>query len=256
MATGLLPRHSPVIALARGLERNAYRAAQRIVVLSRAFTDNLVQKGVPAKKIELIYDPATRLPERLARPSTTGGLRILSMGNIGHSQGLTTVVHEFEAYGSAVNGAKLHIAGTGVAAESAQREVRSDRVKMLGLVDDARLEKELRAADVGLVSQQYEGSEFNIPSRLMNFMAYGLPVFAIVNPASEAARIVRESGGGWVVDSSDPSSFPGEVERLSNSPDEIVQRAQAAWRYANMHFTIPEFVERFERVLRAAVTDQ
>ena len=41
----------------------AYRTADRIVVLSRAFCDNLVAKGVPRDKIELIYDPATRVPK-------------------------------------------------------------------------------------------------------------------------------------------------------------------------------------------------
>ncbi len=46
-ATGLVDEGGMVIKLARRLERAAYRAADRIVVLSRAFTDNLVAKGVP-----------------------------------------------------------------------------------------------------------------------------------------------------------------------------------------------------------------
>ncbi len=67
-ATGLVDDGGVVIELARRLERAAYRAADRIVVLSRAFTANLISKGVPEKKIELIYDPATRVPRALANP--------------------------------------------------------------------------------------------------------------------------------------------------------------------------------------------
>ena len=77
-ATGLVEEGGRVISLARRLERAAYQAADRIVVLSSAFTDNLIAKGVPEGKIELIYDPATRVPKRLERPGAGGqGLRIL-----------------------------------------------------------------------------------------------------------------------------------------------------------------------------------
>ncbi len=67
---------------------------------------------------------------------------------------------------------------------------------MLGVVDDdASSSASSREADIAFVSQRYEGSEFNIPSKLMNFMAYGLPVLAAVNPAGEVARIVRRGAG-------------------------------------------------------------
>jgi putative colanic acid biosynthesis glycosyltransferase WcaI len=247
-ATGLVDEGGLVIQLSRKLERAAYSAADRIVVLSRAFTDNLRTKNVPPSKIDLIYDPATRVPTAPATPGKTGRtLRILSMGNIGHSQGLTALIRAFEAHPE--RDATLVVTGTGVAADEARAEIRTDRVAMLGVVDDSRLEEELRAADVAFVSQRYEGSEFNIPSKLMNFMMYGLPVLAAVNPAGEVARIVREAGAGWVVDSSDPDAFPRELARLANADGEIRERAAASRHYAEQHFTQRAFAERFERTL-------
>lgn len=251
-ATGLVDDGGVVIKLSRRLERAAYRAADRIVVLSRAFTDNLRAKQVPAEKIELIYDPATRVPTAPATSRHNGsGPRILSMGNIGHSQGLTTLVRAFEAHPEL--DATLVITGTGVAADEARAEIRTERVAMLGMVDDRQLEHELRSADVAFVSQRYEGSEFNIPSKLMNFMMYGLPLVAAVNPGGEVARIVRESGTGWVVDSSDPDAFPRELARLGQAPEEIRVRAASARSYAEQHFAQAAFAERFERVLEAVV---
>jgi colanic acid biosynthesis glycosyl transferase WcaI len=248
-ATGLVDDGGKVVRMARRLERAAYSAADRIVVLSRAFTDNLITKGVPARKIELIYDPATRVPSALARPGVRpGSLRILSMGNIGHSQGLTALVRAFEAHPT---GALLTITGTGVAAGEARAEIRSARVRMLGMVEDERLERELARADVAFVSQRYEGSEFNIPSKLMNFMAYGLPVLAAVNPRGEVARIVRNSGAGWVVDSSDADAFPREVARLAGARGELRERAAIALAYAREHFAQAGFAARFERTLQS-----
>ncbi len=251
-ATGLVDEGGTVINLARRLERSAYGAADRIVVLSRAFTDNLLGKSVPREKIELIFDPATRVPSTLARPGAAAGpLRILSMGNIGHSQGLTALVQAFERRPDV--DARLLITGTGVAADEARAEIRTGRVEMLGMVDDARLEKELQRADVAFVSQRYDGSEFNIPSKLMNFMAYRLPVLAAVNPGGEVARIVTESGGGWIVDASDPDAFPRQVARLLHNRGELAARAASARTYAEAHFTQAGFAARFEQTLAAVV---
>ncbi len=249
-ATGLVDEGGTVITLARRLERTAYRAADRIVVLSRAFTENLQAKQVPEDKIELIYDPATRVPGALASSgSQPEPLRILSMGNIGHSQGLTALVQAFERFSDLR--AELIITGTGVAADEASAEIQTDRVKMLGVVDDARLEQELQRADIAFVSQRYVGSEFNIPSKLMNFMAYRLPILAAVNPAGEVARIVRESGGGWVVDSSDADAFPRELMRLADQRTDLVRCAELARGYAEENFTQEGFAARFERTLEA-----
>ena len=47
------------------------------------------------------------------------------------------------------------------------------------------------SAAVGLVTQAYDGIDFNVPSKLMNFMAYGIPVVASVRPDSEVARVIE-----------------------------------------------------------------
>jgi colanic acid biosynthesis glycosyl transferase WcaI len=251
-ATGLMQSDGIAISLARRLEQAAYRAADRVVVLSRSFISNLVDKGVPHDKIELIYDPATRVPTSPAKPGPWGpGLRILSIGNIGRSQGLTALVSAFEDHPNMTRDCSLTITGNGVAADEARAQIRSGRVRMPGLVEDDVLERELLRADVALVSQCYEGSEFNIPSKLMNFMAYGLPVLAVVNPGGEVARIVREARAGWVVDCSDPDAFTREVERLRNSPGDVRERGRRAYRYAEAHFTQAGFAARFERTLAA-----
>lgn len=248
-STGLIDEGSSALKLARRLEGAAYTAAKRIVVLSRSFTENLVAKGVQPEKIRLIYDPATRRPGPGEVERKGNGMRILSMGNIGYSQGLTDLIRAYEA-SDLPGDVRLAVTGSGVAAPEAAAEVKTDRVQLLGVLDDADLEAELKRADIGFVSQRYDGAEFNIPSKLMNFMAYGLPVLAAVNPDCEVARIVRESGAGWVVDSSRPEAFPREVERLRGARDELRERASAASDFANHNFTRESFGAQFDSLLR------
>ena len=255
-SSGLVDDASPVIKLARLLERASYRRADQIVVLSSAFTRNLVAKNVPEEKIRLIFDPATRTP-RVANGSfrhSAGPLRVLSMGNIGYSQGLAPLVSSFErALGRAALDVELRITGNGLADADVRKEIRSDRVKMLGVVDDDDLEDELRSADVALVSQNHHGAEFNIPSKIMNFMMYGLPVLAAVNPDSEVASIVEKSGGGWVVDSGAPDTFPAKLVDLAASRDDIAHRGGLAQRYAARHFSQEGFATQFDELIREMV---
>ena len=163
----------------------------------------------------------------------------------------TSIVRGFEAHPEL--DATLVITGTGVAADEARAEIKTDRVEMLGVVDDDRLEQELATADVALVTQRYDGSEFNIPSKLMNFMAYGLPVLAAVNPAGEVARIVREGDAGWVVDSSDEDALPRELARLTAANGELRACAMNAGSQAEQHFTQASFARQFEELLFTTV---
>ena len=244
-----------IIRAARKLELAAYRSAARIVVISDVFTENLVTKGVPPERITRIDNVASRpLPES-PRPQPRNEVpRVLTIGNIGRTQDLAAVVEAFEGSEALARvGALLVVTGEGVAADEVRDTIRTERVAMPGLLDSQALEAELLRADVALVSQRTDVA-FNVPSKLMNYMAYGLPTVASVRADSEVARVVTESGGGWV------ATGPREcAERLAwalERPEECRERGEAAWRYAREHFTPESAARAFEAVLEAVVGDR
>jgi colanic acid biosynthesis glycosyl transferase WcaI len=253
VSTGLVD-DSRLIRAARRLERAAYRHADRIVVLSRAFETNLLAKGVDPAKIELIYNPTTRIPSRQRNGRREGPLRVLSMGNIGLSQGLAPVVAAIErAPELADKQVQLRIAGTGVAEPEVRAAASSERVAMLGLVDDDVLERELLEADVAIVTQRHGGVEFNLPSKMMTFMAYGLPVLGVVDPDGEVAQLLADAGAGWVVDASTPERWPATLAELVSNRDQVEAKGEASRAYAQRRF-LPEIVgDQFEAVLEGIV---
>jgi colanic acid biosynthesis glycosyl transferase WcaI len=247
-ATTGLVRSERALILARWLERTAYKNADRIVVLSETFRRNLIEKGVSRSKITVIYNPPTRGFGDSRRHGEDA--RILAMGNMGYSQGLDRFVRAFEKSDLE---ARLAVAGTGEREGDVRAEIRSSRVEFLGLVDDRRLEEELDRATVGLVTQRPDVLEFNVPSKLMTMMARGLPVFAFVRSDSEAGKIVRSSGGGWVVDCTLPDRVPEALGAALADSGELSRRGLAAAAFARREFGVERAAQRFEELLSELV---
>ncbi len=257
VTTGQLAEDSPILKAARAFERRSYASADRIVVISEAFRDNLRSKGVPDQKIVRIFNPTSRVA---ARPNDIRELRsappqILAMGNIGHSQGLDRIVDAFQASDALARlDARLVIAGSGVAAPEVRARVTSDRIEMTGVLYGAELEPVLRSTSLGLVSQRADIAEFNLPSKLMNYMSYGIPVLASVRLGSETGNIVEVSGAGWVTDAADPTEFATTAAAVLGDTDGLSATGQRGFHFAQQQFDPAAVAAHFERVLLEAVT--
>jgi colanic acid biosynthesis glycosyl transferase WcaI len=245
--TGLMSE-GLALRTAQRLERFVYRSADRIVVISNAFRENLLGKGVPAWKVTHVYNPYTRGLGERRDGQEPGPARVLYMGNMGFSQNLPALVRAFEHSADLGSDVRLILAGTGELALEAAKEIRSERVQMPGLlVED--LERELERATIGLVPQRADVDEFNLPSKLMNLLARGVPVLASVNPTSEIARIVSESGAGWVVDAADPDEFPRALRDILGDRGELERRGAAGLEFARRNFTPEVVAARFEDLI-------
>jgi colanic acid biosynthesis glycosyl transferase WcaI len=254
IATGILEQ-GRLVRAARRLETAAYRSAERIVVISESFAENLRAKGVDETKLVRTYNPASRpILDEPRDPREVDPDLVLTMGNIGYTQNLVEVVRSFErSEALARRGARFVLAGDGQAGNEVRATIDTERVSVTGFLDSDGLEHHLRRAAVAVVSQRYEGIDFNVPSKLMNFMGYGLPVIASVRRDSEVARIVTESGGGWVTDSADTDRLAACLADVLDDPDELAARGAASLAFARRYFKPDDVASRFDGVLRQAV---
>lgn len=244
VATGYLERAGFVVRASRHLERAAYRQAAGVVVLSQSFRENLLAKGVPDSKITVAYNPATISGDPLYGPDPDEPPRILCMGNIGRSQGLPSIVEDFQSNRDlADRGVRLVIAGSGVAEDEVRAAIKTDRVTMTGLLDQGQIRTELGRASLGAVTQAYDAGEFNVPSKLMNYLAAGIPVLASVRDTSEACRIVEKSAGGWVAASGE---FGETAARVLGEPERLADRSRNGHRFARRNLTATALADRFE----------
>jgi colanic acid biosynthesis glycosyl transferase WcaI len=257
-ATGLLEDDGALIRALRRFELAAYRSAARIAVISDSFADNLTGKGVPKERMVRIYNPASQpIQDEPVGAREVDQRLVLTMGNIGHTQNLPHVTRAFQSSSQLADmDARFVLAGDGVAADEVRAAIGSDRVQVTGVLDRPQLEELLRTAAVAVVSQQYEGLDFNVPSKLMNFMGYGLPTVAAVRPDSEVARIVESSDGGWVTSGSDPHELARVLVGALTDREERTRRGERALAFAKDNFAPESIAEKFERVLREVVAER
>lgn len=247
--TGYLDRRDPIFRASRQLERHSYARASGIVVLSESFRENLLLKGVADSKISIAYNPATFEVAKLYLdgPVDKDAPRIICMGNIGRSQGLPEIIRNFEADPElARRGVRLTITGTGVAEAEVRSTIRTDRVEMTGLLSAAELQRELSRSSLAIVTQAYDEQEFNVPSKLMNYLAVGLPVVGSVRRSSEAARIIELSRSGWVTD---PDGFAATVSSALEDDGERRVRSRNGLEWAGAHLTPESLADRFESAM-------
>jgi colanic acid biosynthesis glycosyl transferase WcaI len=121
---------------------------------------------------------------------------------------------------------------------------------MLGVLDGPALEREIAAAAIGVISQRADISEFNFPSKLMHYLASGVPVLASVRPDSETARIVGEAGAGRVTDAADLGQFASAAAAMLADQPERATASSRGFAYATEHFDPSAVAARFEAILQ------
>jgi glycosyltransferase involved in cell wall biosynthesis len=142
------------------------------------------------------------------------------------------------------------MASDGVAGQEVRSAIGTDRGRGDQHSHSPQLSTYIERAAIAVVTQRPCDHDFNVPSKLMNFVGAGIPVLASVDANSEVARILTESGGGWLTDSSqvEEQFAPALLEALT-SVVERERRGAAALEFARRNFDAAQIAERFEDVL-------
>jgi colanic acid biosynthesis glycosyl transferase WcaI len=227
-STGMI-RSEWLLGLVGGVCRLVYRFADRIVVLSPGFQRLLLERGVPASKVEVIYNWADESAIASAASGEEppgfpppGPFRVLFAGNMGKAQALDAVIDAARILQEQGAGAHLVLLGGGLEVERLKRrtsELRLDNVTFLPPVPMARVGAYLAAADALLVHLRRDPLfEITIPSKTQAYLAAGRPVIMAVS--GDAASLVSESCGGVVASPEDAGSIAAAIVDLASMPED------------------------------------
>jgi glycosyltransferase involved in cell wall biosynthesis len=254
-ATGMFS--SPRIAALLGaFARFVYRRAAAITVISEGFRRNLISKGVPADKINVIsnwadeelFHPVPADAQLADAHGLTGKFNLVFAGNMGAAQGLENLLAAAEQLRDLPQ-LQFALIGDGVDVEDLKRLARERgllNVKFIDRQPAAAMPKFFALADALLVHLRAEPLfRITIPSKTIAYLACGRPILAVTE--GDAADLVRKYGAGLVCPPEDPSALAATIRRLYHlTPQQRAQMGEAGRRAYLSNFTRQSLMDRYE----------
>ncbi len=253
-----------LIRIFKVLERFIYRVSACVTVLSEGMKENLLRKGVPADKIEVIPNWAN--VESIRPVKKENGFRkthaldnrfiVLFAGNLGFIAMLDNVL---EAARLLEDDPKIQflIVGEGNAKARLLQQAKGMGLRNLRFLPTQpreTLPELLGAADLSLVTLNRHLGQLNVPSKTYSIMASARPVLASVPLDSEIAQLIQKANCGLGVPPEDPRSMAQAIRDLAAQPEHLQQFGNNGRRFVEEHLDRRRLTGRYHQLLHRIAT--
>lgn len=225
-AAGMM-QNSRLIAIVEWFCQILYRNVDHIVVLSPGFRHTLIERGVPAEKITVIYNWADEIEqldgESVALPCSSPfdpehTFTLLFAGNMGAAQRLDCVLDSAKALASERGDIGIYLMGGGVDVERLKTRVAEEgigNVRFLPRVPLHEVHDILRQAGALLVHLARDPLfAITVPSKTQAYLYAGRPILMAVE--GNAADLVAEGEAGLVVEPENPQALAEAIRDLAD----------------------------------------
>jgi len=251
-------KNPAVIAGYKKLERFVYAHSAAITVISEGFRQNLVAKGVPPERIEVIPNfidaafvaPHPRRNEFSREQGWDDKFVALFAGNVGMSQGLDTVL-EAAALLRDIPDLLFAIVGNGASKPAllAQAEALGlTNVQFLPYQSYDQVPLLYSAADLGLIPLRRGFTNDSVPSKLFTIMGVARPLVAGVDSHSETAQVIAASGCGLRVEPEDAGALADAVRTLYEDRDRCEEMGRRGRLHVEAHYTRVSVARQYEAI--------
>lgn len=224
-STGMI-NNGRALALAGKICTWTYRRAKHVVVLSPGFRKILIERGIPAERLSVIYNWCDE--QALAIDSATtvdtsymdGYFNVVFAGNIGKAQALEAVLRAARIVWERDQSVRFVFVGAGVEVDSlkvlaAQLDV--PNVRFIPRVPMSEVGTILSRAEVLLVHLKDDPLfTITIPSKTQAYLAVGKPI--LMGVRGDAADLVTQAQAGLAVEPENDKAIADAVLRLAAAP--------------------------------------
>lgn len=252
------PRH-PVTRVARVLERQALRRADRVIAVSDQLLTIAREHGVADARSEVLenWAPVEALP---VRPRDNAWARteglvdetvFLYAGTLAmkhRPERLVELAERFEDDGHGV----MVVISTGDGADELRRVGgHLSRLRVYDYLPHEQLADALGAADVLVVLLEDGAGAVSVPSKTLAYLCAGRPVLASIPLDNLVARLLDErAAAGLVVAPTDAAGFHVAAEKLQHDGTLRAWLGGNGRRYAEAHFGAEHVAREFRRAAR------
>lgn len=237
-----------------------YQQAARIVVIAPGMKERLVERGVSADRVDVVYNWSsehavtgdTLSPQLAHELGMQGKFNILYAGNLGTAQALDAVLQAAARVRDELPDVQFVIIGDGVEAERL-RQV-ATREQLHNVVFHPRMPAErigevMQLADVLLVHLKRDPLfEITIPAKTQAYLAAGKPI--LVGVAGDAAELVAQAGAGIACTPEDPVSIAQAAREFrAMTPSALAAMGRSAREFYGQTLSFAVAVDQYEGIL-------
>jgi glycosyltransferase involved in cell wall biosynthesis len=236
-----IPRQGPKAQI---VFRQVFRAAQRVVAVSRPVADWLSDSGeVPPADIVQICNPVRLPPPRENGPPERDPLRIAFVGRLEPVKNPCALIEAVEQLARAGMAIELSVAGSGSQSPEIERRIEraplQGKVRLLGYCRDPGTV--LRRCHVFVQPSFSEG--FSLA--LVEAMGCGVPVIATA--VGGAPEIIEHGVTGWLLDEPSPARIAEALRTAWRlGPEKLDEMGRRARKSVEGRFEPARYLQRLE----------
>ena len=242
--------------IGRKLEDFTYNHADKIILISQGFKRNVLAKGVPVKKVEVISNwidlnsvhPVDRRDNKLITEFGFDPRKFIVVyaGNFGAAQGadiILKVARQMKEY----DGIQFVIFGGGPYFEDAKKEAEDlSNVFVHELMPQDRISEVYSLGDVALITCKAGTGRAGMPSKTWSIMACNTPIIASFDIDSDLFDVIRDAGAGECVEPESIDDLKKAIISKYSHNTKGLDLREYVKENASRKFCVSRFVNEFK----------
>lgn len=230
VSAGMTSQGSLLWRLGRKIENYTYSSADKIIVISNDIKKNILSKGVPANKIDVIPNwintdevhhvqrKENGLFDELGIDS--GKFILVYAGNLGSAQGIDTFIEAAKQ----IDDIEFVIFGDG----SSKDEYKSkcdgkNNIHMFPLMPMTRVSEVYSMSNISLVACKKGMGSGAVPSKTFSIMASATPVLLNFDTGTELWNLIESNNCGICTSAGNVQELVNAMNYAKNHPEELLK---------------------------------
>lgn len=264
VGTGLAKKGGLLWKIGRIVENKTYKNADKIIVISQDFKQNLLAKGVPEEKIEVVYNwvdtkkiaPVAKEVNPLYKEFgiSKDDFNVVYAGNLGNAQNVMLLIEAAKKLKDQ-KGIRFIIFGSGGMEQELKNEIAAnclENVKMLPLQPVERVPFVYSLGNVCVVACKAGLGGSAMPSKTWSIMACGSAVIANFDEG-ELKQIIENNSCGVFTKAGDVYAFSDAIVQLRQSPQECEKMGHNGRRFVMDNLEKDKCTKRYADIISSVV---
>ena len=267
--TGLAKRDGLLWKIGRRIEDKTYRAADKIVVISEGFKQNIMAKGVPEEKIVIIENwidtnevvniprEENKLFDKYDLPRDK--FYITYSGNVGHTQNMDMLLDTAKRIAEVNGNIMFIILGEGATKTHVSERVNAEKIEnviLLPFQDYADISHVFSLGDMGLIISKKGVGSNSVPSKTWSIMSASRPVLASFDKDGDLDRVITDNDCGICVAPEDTEGFYNAILSCYENRERLAEMGKNGRTYVTTNLTKEIGTHKWVELIKSVAGEQ